>query len=220
MKNTLEQIISESPKSSVLEESILKQDYIAIDLSISNSELEHIDVSSSELLGNYIVNYKNKNGSKVAYGGYLEIRGIYKRSLYFTANNDASDRNIHLGIDLWINEGSKIFTPMGGTVHSFNNNQHHGDYGPTILLKHQIGGFIFYTLYGHLSLDSIEHLSIGQVFKRGDQIARLGDSSVNGDYPPHLHFQIIRGIGDYVGDYPGVCSKKGTRFLPGKLFGS
>ncbi len=212
MKNTLEQIIAELPKNPVLDTSILKKDYTAIDLSIYNSDLDTVNVSSSELLGNHIDNYKKKNSSKVAYGGYLETRGIYQRSLYFTANSDASDRNIHLGMDLWLKEGSTIFTPLDAVVHSFNNNQNHGDYGPTILLKHQIGDFSFYTLYGHLSLGSIKNLSIGQAFQRGNQIAQLGGSEVNGDYPPHLHFQIIRDIGDYVGDYPGVCCKKDLEF--------
>jgi murein DD-endopeptidase MepM/ murein hydrolase activator NlpD len=49
-------------------------------------------------------------------------------------------------------------------------------------------------------------------FKKGQQIATLGDASVNGDYSPHLHFQIIKNIGDYFGDYPGVCSKTDLNF--------
>jgi len=27
----------------------------------------------------------------------------------------------------------------------------------------------------------------------------------NGNWPPHLHFQIIIDIGNWQGDYPGVC---------------
>jgi murein DD-endopeptidase MepM/ murein hydrolase activator NlpD len=57
-------------------------------------------------------------------------------------------------------------------------------------------------------LSSIDHIKVGQEFKQGEQIATLGDASVNGDYPPHLHFQIIKDIEDYTGDYPGVCSKQ------------
>jgi len=36
----------------------------------------------------------------------------------------------------------------------------------------------------------------------------VGDSSVNGGYSPHLHFQIIKNIEDNFSDYPGVTSKK------------
>jgi murein DD-endopeptidase MepM/ murein hydrolase activator NlpD len=30
------------------------------------------------------------------------------------------------------------------------------------------------------------------LFIKGQQIATLGDSAVNGDYSPHLHFQVIK----------------------------
>jgi murein DD-endopeptidase MepM/ murein hydrolase activator NlpD len=97
-------------------------------------------------------------------------------------------------------------------VHSYKNNNNLGDYGPTIILEHKISNTKFYTLYGHLSLASITSLKIGQKFVKGEQIATLGNISVNGDYPPHLHFQIIRDIQDSFGDYPGVCSKKDLEF--------
>jgi murein DD-endopeptidase MepM/ murein hydrolase activator NlpD len=56
-------------------------------------------------------------------------------------------------------------------------------------------------------LESLSNLEVGQKITKGQQIATLGTAEVNGDYPPHLHFQIIRDIGDYLGDYPGVCNK-------------
>jgi murein DD-endopeptidase MepM/ murein hydrolase activator NlpD len=115
-------------------------------------------------------------------------------------------------MDLWIEARSPVFTPLDATVHSFKNNTNDGDYGPTIILEHRIEGVKFHTLYGHLSLESITQLNVGQTFKQGEQIATLGDANVNGDYPPHLHFQIIRDIEDYKGDYPGVCSKKDLTF--------
>jgi hypothetical protein len=55
-------------------------------------------------------------------------------------------------------------------------------------------------------LDSLEDLTLGTVYK-SQQIATLGDSAVNGDYSPHLHFQVIKNMGAKVGDYPGVCTK-------------
>jgi murein DD-endopeptidase MepM/ murein hydrolase activator NlpD len=33
------------------------------------------------------------------------------------------------------------------------------------------------------------------MFIKGQQIAALGDSAVNGDYSPHLHFQVIKNMG-------------------------
>ncbi|MFT5848245.1 peptidoglycan DD-metalloendopeptidase family protein, partial [Psychroserpens sp.] len=187
----------------VLDPAISKSDYIALDLSKTNKTLNTIDVSSSETLERYINSYKKKHGAKVAFGGYLETRNIYQRSTYFKNTNPETERNIHLGLDLWVATETPIFTPLDAEVHSFKNNTNHGDYGPTIILKHTIENIEFYTLYGHLSLASIEHLKVGQTFKKGEQIATLGDSSVNGDYAAHLHFQIIKDMQDYVGDYPG-----------------
>lgn len=196
----------------VLDPSISKADYIPIDLSINNKQLQAIDLSSSEALGIYINTHITSLQAKVAYGGYLETRNIYNRSDYFNASNSETERNIHLGVDLWIAAETPVFTPLDAKVHSFKNNINFGDYGPTIILEHNLEGIRFYTLYGHLSLESLEKIKIGQKFKQGDQIATLGNVSVNGDYPPHLHFQIIKDIQQYVGDYPGVCSKQDLAF--------
>lgn len=211
------QLLSQLGKQSlyVLDPAILKSDYVALDLSVTNDDLKTVDVSSSERLEAYINAHIKKNNAKVAYGGYLETRNIYRRSTYFNDTNPETERNIHLGLDLWIAADTPIYTPLDAEVHSFKNNTNFGDYGPTIILKHNINTIEFYTLYGHLSLASIENLSVGQLFKQGDQIAALGDASVNGDYPPHLHFQIIKDLQGYVGDYPGVCSRVDFGFYEG-----
>lgn len=198
----------------VLDVSIPNSEYIPIDLSENNSDLKHFNVSASHAWQDYMQSYLKKHTKKVAFGGYLEKRNIYKRSNHFNQENQEDERNIHLGLDLWIAAGTKIFTPLDASVHSFKNNTNFGDYGPTIILKHNIKGETFFTLYGHLSEASIHTLIVGQNFKSGDCIATLGEAKVNGDYAPHLHFQIIRDLENNVGDYPGVCNKKNLdRFI-------
>lgn len=199
---------------SVLYASIPKSKYIPIDLSESNKTLNTVDVSSSPKLGVFVSNHIKKHDALVAYGGYLEVRNIYKRSHHFNSRAK-QERNIHLGVDLWCEAKTPIYAPLDGVVHSFKNNTNHGDYGPTIILKHHIPGVEFYTLYGHLSLVSFEKLKVGQGFKQGDKIATLGDANINGDYPPHLHFQIIKDIQGYKGDYPGVCSESDLGYYKG-----
>ena len=195
----------------VLGPTIPNNKYVPLDLSETNEALNAIDVSSSKKLGVYVNNHIKTNEAQVAFGGYLEIRNIYKRSNHF--NKQAQEeRNIHLGIDLWCDAETPIYATLDGVVHSFNNNTNYGDYGPTIILKHNISGVEFYTLYGHLSLASIKHLEVGKPFKQGEQIATLGNAEVNGDYPPHLHFQVIKDIQGFKGDYPGVCSKTDLEF--------
>jgi murein DD-endopeptidase MepM/ murein hydrolase activator NlpD len=196
----------------VIDMSIDLKDYVSMDLSSSNLDLQNFDVSSSEAWQHYIDSNLKKRNAKVAYGGYLEERSIYNRSSYFKNKDLSNERNIHLGIDLWIAEGTHVLAAFDGEIHSYKNNTNFGDYGPTIILKHNIEGSVFYTLYGHLSLDAIENLKVGQKVNRGQIIAQLGTATVNGDYAPHLHFQIIKDIQGGFGDYPGVCSKQGLGF--------
>lgn len=200
-----EQILASQTSVFVIDSSISITSYVPIDLSISNKTLADLNLNSASDYENYIQLYLLQNQAKVAYGGYMEHRNLYQRSTIF---NDAEteERTIHIGLDLWTKAGTNVLAALEGTVHSFHYNNNLGDYGPTIILKHILNNIEFYTLYGHLSLQSLESLKIGQSVAKGSIIATLGDSTVNGDYAPHLHFQIIKNIGDYIGDYPGVCS--------------
>lgn len=197
----------------LIDATIKKDEYIPLDLSIYNSVLKTVNVGDSDDLELFIWNHMKHNKAKVAYGGYLEKRGIYQRSDYFNQEDAETERNIHLGLDLWIEANSPIYAPLDGVVHNFKNNTNYGDYGPTIILEHRIESLDFYTLYGHLSLESLEHKVIGVEVKQGEQIATLGTAEVNGDYPPHLHFQIIKDLQDFQGDYPGVSNQLQLEFF-------
>ena len=208
-------IISKIDTSSVfvIDNTFSKKEYVPLDLSIDNKKLLKVDVSSSCDLGCFIDQVIEDEKGTVAYGGYLETRLIYRRSTYFNQElNPSDERNIHLGVDIWKREGTDVLTALDGEVHSFNNNLNYGDYGPTIILKHTIDNFVFFTLYGHLSLSSLVGLEKGRRFQQGDKIAELGSSEVNGDYPAHLHFQIILDVENYLGDYPGVSSMNSLEF--------
>ena len=191
----------------VLDSEIPISNYIPIDLSIFNKELELLDVSNPNICQEYIDKVVNHNSHKIAYGGYLERRNLYKKSPGFVGKGD-EERNIHLGIDFWATAGTKVIAPLDGVVHSFKNNAASGDYGPTIILKHEFQKEQFYTLYGHLSIESLHGLHKNKEFNAGDVIAALGETSINVNYAPHLHFQIIKDLGDHMGDYPGVSSQK------------
>lgn len=190
----------------VIDSTISYSQYIPLDLSVENIALHQIEISKTSDFKTFIESHLNKNNARVAYGGYNEIRNLYKRSAAFNDLN-TEERNIHIGLDLWIKAGTLVLAALDGKVHSFQYNNIVGDYGPTIILEHQIENQTFYTLYGHLSLESITSLKVGDFYKKGTTLATLGDSSVNGDYAPHLHFQIIQNLEDNFGDYPGVCSK-------------
>jgi peptidoglycan LD-endopeptidase LytH len=140
-------------------------------------------------------------------GGYDEERAIYSGPV-FAAPNGAEPRTIHLGVDIFEAPGTPVFAPLAGKVHSFQDNAHPKDYGPTIILEHAVTSQLtFYTLYGHLNRNSLEGLYAGKPVAAGEGIASLGEAAVNGDWPPHLHFQIILDMMGKSGDYPGVFKK-------------
>ncbi|CAM3876881.1 peptidoglycan DD-metalloendopeptidase family protein [Aquirufa aurantiipilula] len=144
-------------------------------------------------------------------GGYLEHRRMYETHENF-ATSEHDFRNIHLGIDIWAEAGTEVFVPMDGIIHSFQVNEGAGNYGPTIILEHQILGERIYSLYGHLAGQDLVGLFPGKEIRRGEHIAHLGNSSENGGWPPHLHFQLIRDLQGFMGDYPGVCSQRDMDF--------
>ncbi|MBF7091321.1 peptidoglycan DD-metalloendopeptidase family protein [Flavobacterium sp. ALJ2] len=203
---SLETTLKNLAPAKVIDSTIDYSDYTSLDLSVSNQELKNNKPETAKDFENYIEKVVTRTNAQVAFGGYLEERNIYKRSENFK-NHTIPERNIHIGLDLWIKAGTPVLAAFEGTVHSFKNNANLGDYGPTIILEHTIENHIFYTLYGHLSLESIVNLKVGAVFQKEQILATLGKPNVNGDYAPHLHFQIIKNIGDNFGDYPGVCSK-------------
>ena len=186
--------------------------YVSMDLSKDNSALQRFDHSSSEAWTHYINAYLQSRNKSIAYGGYLEVRSLYTRSDHFSTKSASDSRNIHLGVDLWCAAETPVLAAFEGVVHSFQDNTNYGDYGPTIILKHCIETVEFYTLYGHLNRSSIKTLRKNDQISKGQLIGWLGSSEVNGDYAPHLHFQIIKNIESYEGDYPGVSSQNDLAF--------
>jgi murein DD-endopeptidase MepM/ murein hydrolase activator NlpD len=206
--------ISEVPLF-VIDANISLDAYAAIDISENNIEALNFDTSSAEAWTKHIASYLKTNKKEVAFGGYLEKRNLYDRSAYFTEAVESKKRNIHLGIDFWCKENTKVLAVLDGEVHSFKNNKNHGNYGPTIILRHVINTETFYSLYGHLSMKSIENIKIGTAILQGQVLGTIGVTAVNGDYAPHLHFQIIRNLGDNFGDYLGVVSENNISFYRG-----
>jgi murein DD-endopeptidase MepM/ murein hydrolase activator NlpD len=147
-----------------------------------------------------------KPGEPLRAGGYAEDRGVYSQVLF--APEGVEPRTVHLGLDVFALAGADVFTPLSGRVHSSRINEAEGDYGPTIILEHApVAGLKFHTLYGHLSRDSLKGLKPGTAFMAGEKIAELGTKRENGGWTPHLHVQVILDIGEWKGDYPGVCRR-------------
>jgi len=170
-------------------------------------------INDTEKFSAYITHLLKAGHYKYGIGGYNEHRTIYARSEVFDDDKDtvhkknttAEPRRLHLGIDIWGALDTPVYTPIGGVVHSFGFNDHYGDYGATIVLQHQLDGIVFHTLYGHLSLKDLHGLKEGKFVSQGETVGHFGPPKENGHWPPHLHFQVIKDMRVYKGDYPGVC---------------
>lgn len=168
-----------------------------VDLSISNTavqSLQGLDDTMARLL----------EAGYLPWGGYAERRSFYQVSSVF--NNANATRDVHLGIDIWAPAYTAIYAPIDGVLVGVKNNDKYCDYGGTLILQHKFDSLIFYTLYGHLSLESLEIHARETIIQAGTQIASLGNKEENGGWFPHLHFQIILDLQGYQDDYPGVCS--------------
>ncbi|MDC7677305.1 peptidoglycan DD-metalloendopeptidase family protein [Asticcacaulis machinosus] len=148
-------------------------------------------------------------GDAIRIGGYDEDRALYDSEVFAAQSPDDEPRTVHLALDIWAPAGTKVHAPLHGRIHSFQDNDNLKDYGPTIILEHMVTpDLVFWTLYGHLSRDSLEDLYVGKDFVAGDVIASLGAPHENGGWTPHLHVQVILDIGDKIGDFPGVFRRR------------
>ncbi len=185
--------------------------YTRLDLSQQNEVLSDYDITDALQCQAYIDAVLYSKKADIAYGGYLERRNLYQNSTHFN-HAGQQDRNIHLGIDLWVKAGTPLLAPLSGKIHSFANNGGYGNYGPTIILVHSTPALKFYTLYGHLSRTSLENIAEGKIVSQGSVLGAVGNTPENGGYAPHLHFQIILELQGYKGDYPGVSTHQDRNF--------
>jgi len=179
----------------VMGETLTSLKHQLIDLSIYNQQLTDA-LHQKNGLEQYIEHVRL---APYMVGGYLENRMLYKDGVQF------ENRCIHLGVDVWAKSQTPIFAPYQSKVHSFANNHLPFDYGATIILEHTQAPIRF-SLYGHLSIASLEALFVGKTFHAGEGIGFLGASNDNGGWPSHLHLQLIKELKHNSGDYPGVCA--------------
>ncbi|MFN5936444.1 MAG: peptidoglycan DD-metalloendopeptidase family protein [Sphingobacteriales bacterium] len=176
---------------------------IAMDFTAANHELTDEVINDMSLFSHYVEHSLSISHARYGIGGYNEHRTVYSRSSVF--DDTLEPRRLHLGLDIWGKSGTPVFAIADGIVHSFAFNNRSGDYGATIIVKHEIEGSILHSLYGHLSLKDLQGLRVDEHISKGQLIAHFGEPSENGNWPPHLHLQLIKDMGIWEGDYPGVC---------------
>jgi 4-aminobutyrate aminotransferase-like enzyme/Ser/Thr protein kinase RdoA (MazF antagonist) len=179
---------------------------VVLDLAVDSPYVDGHDTDDTALFQKRVSRMIDDAGASIGVGRYLEPRAFYLTDAFAGREGDPRERRtVHLGIDLFTHEGTDIRAPLAGKVRAIENNSARLDYGPTVVLEHQSPHGRFWTLYGHLSMESIDALEIDREIKAGEQFARLGGPPENGDWPPHLHFQIVTHFLGHGGDFPGVA---------------
>ncbi|HTO76357.1 MAG TPA: aminotransferase class III-fold pyridoxal phosphate-dependent enzyme [Thermoanaerobaculia bacterium] len=182
---------------------------VVFDLSVGSPELES-PAAAADTAGmtEKIFGKMRAAGAPAAIGRYDEARLVYQSAAFRGPEGEHPEmRTVHLAVDIFLPPGAPVFAPLPGRVVGRRDNAARLDYGPTIILEHAPEGApIFHTLYGHLTRDSLEGLSPGQSVARGQTIGRVGEPPENGDWPPHVHFQIVADLLGKTGDFPGVAA--------------
>jgi len=177
-----------------------------LDLSVSSPELNGRDTDDTTDFTKRVFRHIEDQGASIGIGRYLEPRAFYLTETFEGREGDPRERRtIHLGIDIFDQAGAPVRAPLKGVVKSVHDNGQGLDYGPTIVLEHAGPDGPFWTLYGHLERASVSELLAGSEVEAGEEIARIGPYPENGDWPPHLHFQIMTDLLGFENQFPGVA---------------
>ena len=185
---------------------------------INKNKIHHIDLSVSSAFSGHQEEFNNLDALQfkieqlqkevpdtIISGGYLEPRALYTSPEYDTRGNYGKrSRVIHLGIDFWLPAYTPVHALFDGEVVIAVNDAGNKEYGGLVVLKHQQKDFIFYTLYGHNTIESALQHNVGDVVKKGKQVSVLANYPENGEWAPHLHFEIMLSLLEYTNDFPGV----------------
>ena len=197
-----------SSAASILNVDLRTAPSVVLDLSVGSTFLG-ADPSSAETaaLTEKIFDEMKCAGASVGVGRYDEPRMLYTSPLFGASGDSTAERRtIHLGIDLFVEPRTPLRALLDGVIHIVANNSAPLDYGPLVILRHETNDREpFFTLYGHLTKDTLAGLKVGQRVPRGQQFARVGSVEENGGWTPHVHFQIILDLLDLGADFPGVA---------------
>lgn len=168
--------------ASLLGEPYCSQKALELDLSPNNPDIASLNFRDPNGFESWTANQLKKYNAQIAIGRYLEERVIYEQGEF-------AGRCVHMGLDVGLPAGTPIYAPLAGTLETYVDHLGEKDYGPTLLMKHELDGVIFYVLYGHLSRKCRDLYTENQLFKAGELIGWIGDSNENGRWPPHVHVQ-------------------------------
>ena len=120
-------------------------------------------------IGNYL---ENRSGLLGDYPGMIQEGRVY-----------------HAGLDIIVPPGVPLYAPLEGKVHAAVVDGGAGNYGGVVVLRHDLDGVTFYSLYGHLNT-SFE-VAPGQAVRAGERFGSIGQGEDSGGWFSHTHLQIL-----------------------------
>jgi 4-aminobutyrate aminotransferase-like enzyme/Ser/Thr protein kinase RdoA (MazF antagonist) len=132
-----------------------------------------------------------ENGIALGIGPFGEERTVYAGEMFVSRFIEKTRRTRHLGLDLFMAAGTKVFTPLPATVVSVEIEQDPLGYGCLIALRHEPENCPpFVSLWGHLAHEAMNRLTAGDRLEAGALVGEMGAPAENGGWAPHLHLQL------------------------------
>ena len=132
-----------------------------------------------------------ENGIELGIGPFGEERTVYAGDMFVSRFIEKTRRTRHLGLDLFMAAGTKLFTPLPATVVSVEIETDPLGYGCLIALRHEPEGCPpFVSLWGHLAHEAMGRLTAGDRLEAGALVGEMGAPTENGGWAPHLHLQL------------------------------
>ena len=132
-----------------------------------------------------------ENGIALGIGPWGEERTVYTSDIFWSRFVEGARRVHHLGLDLFMPAGTKVYSPLAATIKSVEIEEDPLGYGCLVALEHAPEGCPpFVTLWGHMAHEAMTRLKPGQRLAAGALVGEMGAPAENGGWAPHLHFQI------------------------------
>lgn len=178
-------------------------DATVLDLSVDSADLGMLETMEDRATFDAWVD----RAGRIAIGRYDETRLAYATPAFLVEREGWFERRtVHLGIDVFARAGTAVCAPLEGVVESVADHDVRLDYGPALVLRHETGADAFWTLWGHLDPSVLEALEPGQRIAVGEPFAAIGSRPRNGDWPPHVHVQLVLDSLGIEGSFPGVAA--------------
>ena len=133
----------------------------------------------------------DKTGAELGIGPWGEERTVYAGEMFVSRFIEGTRRTRHLGLDLFMAAGTRVFTPLAATVVSVEIETDPLGYGCLIALRHTPEGCPpFISLWGHLAHEAMHRLKAGDRLEAGARVGEMGAPAENGGWAPHLHLQL------------------------------